>query len=58
MSRPDDAPGVSGSGRLATVTFRAKNQGPASFGLMGVNFTAQGGYQIDTLPYNTVVEVK
>lgn len=58
MSRPADAGGVNGSGTLASITFRARNQGPASFGLMAVNFTGQGGKQFDVLPYNTVVEVK
>jgi general secretion pathway protein D len=57
-SLPDNASPVSGSGKITTVIFRAKNQGPASFGLMGVNFIGQGGKQIETLPYNTVVEVK
>jgi general secretion pathway protein D len=58
LSLPSDAAGAVGSGRLAAATFRARNQGPASFGLMGVNFSGQGGRQFDTLPYNTVVEVK
>lgn len=58
LSLPSDAAGATGSGRLATATFRARNQGPASFGLMGVNFSGPGGRQFDVLPYNTVVEVK
>lgn len=58
ISRPENIPPVSGSGKITTVTFKAKNQGPASLGLMGVNFTGQGGRQLETLPYNTVVEVK
>lgn len=58
LNRPADSGGVNGSGTLATVTFRARNQGPASFGLMAVNFTGQGGKQFDVLPYNSVVEVK
>jgi len=58
LSRPADSGGVNGSGTLASVTFRARNQGPASFGLMAVNFTGQGGKQFDVLPYNSVVEVK
>ncbi|MSM38077.1 MAG: type II secretion system protein [Geobacter sp.] len=58
LNRPADSGGVNGSGTLATVTFRARNQGPASFGLMAINFTGQGGKQYDVLPYNSVVEVK
>jgi general secretion pathway protein D len=58
ISRPDDSSAINGSGKIALVTFKARNQGPASFGLMGVNFIGQGGKQIETLPYNTVVEVK
>jgi general secretion pathway protein D len=57
VARGAGAGGVNGAGTIATATFKAKNQGPASFGLMGVNFTSQGG-QIETLPYNTVIEVK
>ncbi|GAM10649.1 type IV pilus biogenesis and competence protein PilQ [Geobacter sp. OR-1] len=58
ISSSDDTSAVSGSGKIASVTFKARNQGPASFGLMGVNFIGLGGRQIETLPYNTVVEVK
>ncbi|MBT0662783.1 type II secretion system protein [Geobacter pelophilus] len=58
ISKADDGSAINGSGKIALVTFKARNQGPASFGLMGVNFIGQGGKQIETLPYNTVVEVK
>lgn len=58
LARIGDVVGVNGSGTLLTATFRAKNQGPASLGFMGVNFTAPGGKALEAIPFNTIVEVK
>ena len=58
LNRTGDAPGAGGAGTLATATFKAKNQGPASLGFIGVNFSAPGGKPLEALPYNTAVEVK
>lgn len=50
--------GVNGSGMLMTANFRAKNQGPASFGFLGVNLFDAAGKVQEAIPFNTVVEVK
>lgn len=52
------AEGIDGAGPLLTVTFAAKNKGPASLGLQNVTFTDQANRPLDIIPYNTVVEVK
>jgi len=49
--------GVSGGGTLATAIFRAKNQGPASFGFRNVSFTATDGKSLTMLPFSTAVDV-
>jgi len=41
-----------------TATFKARNQGPASFGFLGVNLADKEGKVQETIPFNTVVEVK
>lgn len=58
MGRTGNVGGVNGTGSLVMATFKAKNKGPASFGLTGVNFIAPTGQRLDVVPYNTVVEVK
>lgn len=58
MNRAGDASGVNGSGPLMTATFKARNQGPASFGFLGVNLADKEGKVQETIPFNTVVEVK
>jgi general secretion pathway protein D len=58
LNRLGDAGGITGGGTLMTATFKAKNQGPASIGFLDTNFSAPGGKLLDTVPYNTVVEVK
>lgn len=58
LGRVGDVPGVSGAGTIATAIFKAKNQGPASLGFINANFVAAGGKSVETLPYNTAVEVQ
>jgi general secretion pathway protein D len=58
VARVGDAGGITGSGVLMTAMFRAKNQGPASFGFLGVNLFDSSGKVQEAIPFNTVVEVK
>lgn len=58
LNRVGDVGGVNGAGTLLTATFKAKNRGPASLGLMGINFTDPAGKALEAIPYNAVVEVK
>lgn len=58
LSRRPGSVGVSGAGSLATVLFRAKNKGPASFGFNNVAFSAADGRPLTILPFNTAVEIK
>ncbi len=58
MSRQPESGGVEGGGTLLTASFKAKNKGPASLGFMSVKFSDVGGKIIETIPYNTVIEVK
>lgn len=58
LSREPETPGVSGSGKLFSVSFKAKVQGPASIGFVGVKLTGQAGKPVDSTIYNAVVEVR
>jgi general secretion pathway protein D len=58
LVRTGEVGGVNGTGSLIAATFRAKNQGPASFGFIGVNFTDSGGKALQTIPFNSIVEIK
>lgn len=58
LNRSNDLGGVTGSGVLATATFKAKNEGPASMGFVDVGFTAPGGKPLETISYSAVVQVK
>ena len=58
LGRVGDVPGVTGAGTIATAIFKAKNRGPASLGFINANFVAAGGKPVETLPYNTAVEVQ
>ncbi len=50
--------GVSGGGTLATASFRAKNQGPASFAFKNVMFTSSYGAILNVLPFSTAVDIR
>jgi general secretion pathway protein D len=58
-SRSAGTGGVSGSGTLASLVFRAKtNKGGAGFGFSNVNFSTVTGTSHPMLPFNTAVEIK
>jgi general secretion pathway protein D len=50
--------GVSGGGMLATVSFRAKNKGPASFAFKNTAFTSSSGSALNVLPFSTAVDIR
>lgn len=50
--------GVSGSGTLATASFRAKNQGPASFAFRNAAFLTSYGAAVNILPFSTAVDIR
>jgi len=50
--------GISGSGRLFSISFKAKTQGVASIGFTSIKLAGQGYKPIESTPYNTVIEVK
>jgi len=50
--------GISGSGKLFSISFKAKVQGVASIGFTGIKLTGQGYKPVESTPYNTVIEVK
>lgn len=58
LARAAGSGGVSGGGGLATVVFRAKNQGPASFAFRNVSFTGANGSAQAILPFSTAVEIR
>jgi len=58
LARAAGSGGVSGGGGLATVVFRAKNQGPASFAFRNVSFTGTNGSAQAILPFSTAVEIR
>ncbi len=50
--------GVSGGGVLAVASFRAKNQGPASFAFRNTAFTTSYGTVLNILPFSTAVDIR
>lgn len=50
--------GVSGVGTLATASFRAKNQGPASFAFRNTAFITSYGAAVNILPFSTAVDIR
>jgi general secretion pathway protein D len=57
-SRLNAKEGASGSGALATVTFKAIGKGAAPVGLSNTLFTTRAGEQIPVTAFKSVVEVK
>jgi len=58
LSRTGDVGGVSGTGTLAKVTFKAKKQGHANLGFTTSYLNDPAGKVLDVIPFNSVVEVK
>ena len=50
--------GVTGSGDIATVQFRAVNAGAANFSFGNLAFSAADGKPVNILPFSTLVEIK
>lgn len=50
--------GVSGGGTLASASFRAKNQGAASFAFKNATFTSSYGAALSILPFSTAVDIR
>jgi general secretion pathway protein D len=50
--------GVSGGGKLATASFRAKNQGPASFAFKSSAFKTSSGSPLNILLFSTAVDIR
>ena len=58
LGRTGNVGGVTGSGVLAVLSFRAKAPGTAGFGFISSAFTDSGGIPLNVIPFKTVVEVK
>lgn len=58
LARAVGSGGASGAGSLASMVFRAKNQGPAGFGFRSVTFTAADGKPVTVLPFSTAIDIK
>ena len=50
--------GVNGGGTLATLLFKAKNKGPASFAFKNSMFTSSTGAALSILPFSTAVDIR
>jgi hypothetical protein len=55
---PNNSGGISGTGTLVSVLFRAKAKGTASFGFRSVSFTSADGKPLEMLPFSTAVTVR
>ena len=51
-------PGVNGGGSLATLLFKAKTKGPASFAFKNSMFTSSNGTALSILPFSTAVDIR
>jgi general secretion pathway protein D len=58
LTRAPNSGGLSGSGSIVSVLFRAKSKGPASFSFQSVSFTGADGKQHEMLPFTTAVNVQ
>ena len=58
LKRAPGNEGVSGAGILATASFRAKNQGPASFAFRNAAFTSSYSASLNILPFSTAVDIR
>ena len=58
LGRTAGGSGVSGAGTLSTASFRAKNQGPASFAFRNAAFTTSYGSALNILPFSTAVDIR
>jgi len=58
QSRVTVAEGASGSGPLASITFKAIAKGSVGLGFANVNFSTKNGDKFPVTPFKSVVEVK
>jgi general secretion pathway protein D len=58
LARAPGKTGASGAGTLASLVFRAKQKGPASFGFRNVSFTSSDNRTLSVLPFSAAVEIK
>ena len=58
LARTAGGAGVSGSGTLATASFKAKKSGPASYAFRNPAFTAADGSGLIVLPFSTAVDIR
>lgn len=58
LERVSGSGGISGAGTLATIVFRAKNQGPANFGFRSVNFISANKKSHEMLPFSTAIDIR
>ncbi|HIJ87265.1 MAG TPA: type II secretion system protein [Desulfuromonadales bacterium] len=58
LFRPAGSSGVNGGGTLATVVFKGKNKGPASFAFKNSMFTSSTGAPLSILPFSTAVDIR
>jgi len=58
LGRTGNIGGVTGSGVLAVLSFRAKSPGTAGFTSLSSEFTDSGGKSQNVIPLKAVVEVK
>jgi len=57
LAREPGRPGISGAGTLASLLFRARRKGTATFGFQSVDFTAPDGSPLPVLPFSSAVQV-
>lgn len=58
LARGEGANGLNGNGTVASLLFKTKNKGPASFGFRSVSFTNSEGGTQEVLPFSTSVDVR
>lgn len=58
LSRAQAKSGISGGGTLASLQFRAKQKGMASFGFRNISFCSSDGSPLSVTPFSAAVEIK
>lgn len=58
LSRMNATAGATGSGTLATVTFKAIGKGAAGIGFANTNFSTYDGVPVPVTPFRSAVQVK
>jgi general secretion pathway protein D len=58
LARTAGSGGVTGGGTLASASFKAKKQGPASFAFKNTAFGTANGSPLSILPFSTAVDIR